>query len=679
MARKIKWRLQFKSLNGTGCLVNIYEDGYAASQADTTKTGANVPFAVETGVTELIGANNPFEYQEDDSNDLLDFIRIKTGYIRVIETSYGALDGLYPTSIRQHFVEAYYGAERVFTGYMQCQQFDNGWVAEPRELEFPIISPLGLLSSFNFTAPETYGLETLGSLMHYLMATLNPSADTTSTDYSDIIYPGDNILSPWNQVISSVVMCPFNDSFKHYDDPTTIYAPRDLKYFIDGICACFGWIVHDTPSSIVFTRYDYMTYGYSRLTYAGLASLNNSELSGVQQRAAAVNSYYSNFDNDALQSMVMPLKKITLSLSGNEIKKKQLSAKLTYLNFSDLMAGGNNFRAVALRPNGPDVDGQGIGRATFGNNGNIYDPGLFPVAYGKISQEDVSVSLTEGWYIKFNSSWGEGTPLIKAKFFGAPPTDANFYCLLKLVVERGSDMQSLQSSGYGNIPLGLVVKVDGKYYQESNETLYDEYTVNSILIDGQTGKIKPNKTLNDQNVGLMPSYDDCDADGWTFKIGYAMARTIEVWLVVGQDAPLHDGHIMKITEMSLNNPGRVDEDYNEYYEYLDDKIEIDGNSAGTESEEITVNFNNYSMSRGDHAFGANGYYPAADYPTFPYMFKPLTVLKQKVKRSSTPDFNEYAALWTYWINGWRWRMIAKSFSMREDEFTITLARSQTLE
>ena len=166
-----------------------------------------------------------------------------------------------------------------------------------------------------------------------------------------------------------------------------------------------------------------------------------------------------------------------------------------------------------------------------------------------------------------------------AKFFGAPPTDANFYCLLKLVVERGSDMQSLQSSGYGNIPLGLVVKVDGKYYQESNETLYDQYTVNSILIDGQTGKIRPNKTLNDQNVGLMPSYDDCDADGWTFKIGYAMARTIEVWLVVGQDAPLHDGHIMKITEMSLNNPGRVDEDYNEYYEYLDDKIEIDGNSA----------------------------------------------------------------------------------------------------
>ena len=51
MARAIKYRLQFKSLNGTGCLVNVYVEG-ATSSADETKTGANVPFSVETGVTE---------------------------------------------------------------------------------------------------------------------------------------------------------------------------------------------------------------------------------------------------------------------------------------------------------------------------------------------------------------------------------------------------------------------------------------------------------------------------------------------------------------------------------------------------------------------------------------------------------------------------------------------------
>ena len=65
MSRNIRWRLQFKSLNGTGCLVNIYDEGWTSS-ANTSKTGADVPFAAETGVTLLTGAAKPFEYEEDD-------------------------------------------------------------------------------------------------------------------------------------------------------------------------------------------------------------------------------------------------------------------------------------------------------------------------------------------------------------------------------------------------------------------------------------------------------------------------------------------------------------------------------------------------------------------------------------------------------------------------------------
>lgn len=673
MAREIKWRIQFKSLNETGCLVNIYEEGYTSSFADTTKTGADVPFAVETGVKELIGASNPFDYQEDDDNNLLSFIRLKTGYIRVIEEAYGELNDLYPTSIRQHYVEAFYGTERVFSGYMQCQQFDNGWVQNPRELEFPVISPLGLLESFKFGIPEVHGLQTMGSLMNYLLKTLNPSADGKTSDYADVIYPGDSTYSPWNQVISTIVMCPFNDGFKHYNAPGKIYAPRDLKYFVDGICSNFGWIVHDTPSSLVFTKYDYKTDGYSRLTYAGLKSLN-SGLSGVQQLATSFNSYYSNSDDNAVQSMVMPLKQITLKMEGANISEKRLSTKLTYMLFTDAMYGGSSYRGVALRPNGPDVDGKDIGKATFNSGGNLVDAGLFPVAYGKIEQGATSVGVAEAWYVKYSSAWGDGTALIKAKFFGAPPMDSHGYSLLKIQIERGQNMQSLQATGYADIPLGLIILIDGKYYDANYENLHDDYTINSVTISGQSGKIVPNKTLNN-----TPGYEDCDVDGFFIKIGYAMARTIEVRLVCFQTSSLSDNEILKISEISLNDPGRIDEQFNRYYEYLDDTIVIDGNSAGIYSEDISINFNNYSMSRGDHAFGVKGNGPIADYPTYPYMFQPLTVLQQKVRRSSLPNFNEYAALWTYWINGWRWRMIAKSFRMRDDEYTVTLARSITLE
>ena len=345
-----------------------------------------------------------------------------------------------------------------------------------------------------------------------------------------------------------------------------------------------------------------------------------------------------------------------------------------YMLFTDAMYGGSSYRGVALRPNGPDVDGKDIGKATFNSGGNLVDAGLFPVAYGKIEQGATSVGVAEAWYVKYSSAWGDGTALIKAKFFGAPPMDSHGYSLLKIQIERGQNMQSLQATGYADIPLGLIILIDGKYYDANYENLHDDYTINSVTISGQSGKIVPNKTLNN-----TPGYEDCDVDGFFIKIGYAMARTIEVRLVCFQTSSLSDNEILKISEISLNDPGRIDEQFNRYYEYLDDTIVIDGNSAGIYSEDISINFNNYSMSRGDHAFGVKGNGPIADYPTYPYMFQPLTVLQQKVRRSSLPNFNEYAALWTYWINGWRWRMIAKSFRMRDDEYTVTLARSITLE
>ena len=142
MARQIKWRLQFKSQNGTGCLVNIYEEGYTGSSADTTKTGANVPFAVESGVTALNGASDPFEYNEGDSEDLLnDIIRYRTGYIRVVEDNFGDLDEIFPSINTDRYVEFYYGDTLDFVGYIQAQAFDNEWAPGPRIVELPVIGP----------------------------------------------------------------------------------------------------------------------------------------------------------------------------------------------------------------------------------------------------------------------------------------------------------------------------------------------------------------------------------------------------------------------------------------------------------------------------------------------------------------------------------------------------------
>lgn len=659
MGRKIKWRLQFKSLNNTDCTVNIYEEGYTGNT-----------------ITQLKGAAVPFEIQEDDSNDLTEFIRYKTAYLRVVETTYGELDALMPTSIRHHFVEAYYGSERVFTGFMQCQQFDNGWVAAPRELEFPLVSPLGLLDSFNFSVPSELKLVTLGSLMNELMIGLNPyesstSTSTTSSDYGYVIYPRTSSYSPWDNLIHSTVMCPFNDSFKHYDESSKLFSQRDYRYFIEGICACFGWTVHDTPSAIVFAQYDY-TGNYSRLSVSGLKNLTGWE--SVKQLSDSFNSYYSNADNNALQSQVMPLKEVVLELEEPEIKKKSLGTAHTTSSLGSVGINSDHklYAYARLTQIGPDVNGDHIGTPNIGTEGQIYSPGLYPLAYGTAEQNAVTIGVQENWWLKYSTGWSAGSLLLKVVFYGMMPINSNGECLLKLQIERGTSMFDMKASDYTSFTVNLVIKVGSKYYNMTNDTMTSSFTLNAVTINGATGKVTPNKTLNGNHS---------DVDGILFRpweTGWGVIDSIEVSLYDSGITGLADGEYLKFSEVSIANPSTIDEPYNSYYRNVGN-ITIGNNQTGTEDRSINVNFYNYSGHRGEHSFGNSNGSINGEPPTFPYLFRPMVVLQQKVRQIAAINFNEYAAKWTYWIYGWRWRMLAKSFNLRDDEFTITLARSSTIE
>jgi hypothetical protein len=67
-----RWTVQFKSLNGTTCRIDIYKRGYTGTIVDT-----------------LIAAANPINYSEDNDSDLLNnVIRFRTGYLRLIENYY---------------------------------------------------------------------------------------------------------------------------------------------------------------------------------------------------------------------------------------------------------------------------------------------------------------------------------------------------------------------------------------------------------------------------------------------------------------------------------------------------------------------------------------------------------------------------------------------------------------
>lgn len=650
------------SLGGVSCRVDIYEEGYYGGVINLSTSNSNAP-----GVP----ASEPFVIEEDDSNDLTHFIRFKTGRLRLVELTYGGLSDLMPRSITDHYLEAYYGSECVFRGYMQCQEFDDEWVAAPRVLEFPIISPLGLLESFQFEPPSEPSIVTLGKLMYEVVNGLNGG-------YTGVIYPVASSYEPWTDAISSIVLCPFNSAFKHYDSASNLYDPKDYKYFIEGICACFGWMVHDTATDIVFTKYDYVGQNYSRLTILGLLYPSGSTWSGVQQRADSFSYYYENADNNAMQSMVMPAKEVVLSLEGAEVEDKSLGTNHTVSSYYGVEGGTDTdnkpWRGAKLTQIGPDVDGDHIGTAVFTTQGEIYSAGLFPIGYGTAEADATTMGLQESWVLKYSTGWYQYSLLLKAVFYGCIPISSVGDCLLKLKIERGTSLFDMKSQDYTTFTMNLVIKVGGIYYDLEHDTMTSSLTFNSVTIDGDTGKIVPNKSLI-----LNSAYND--VDGIIFRPidnGWNITGAVEIMLYDNGSMGLENGEYLRFSELSLKNPSGLDDPYNSFYESRE-TIKIGNNNTGVETKDITVNFNNYTYNRGEHSFGDTYGSISGSNPTFPYMFAPLTVLTEKVKRIYTPDFNEYAALWTYWISGWRWRMIAHNFNLSEDEHQITLARSTTIE
>lgn len=303
MARAIRWQITFRSLNGASCTVNIYQEGW---------TG---------GVTALTGAADPVTIEEDDTEDLLKTIRYKTGYLRVIEQTYGALNAMYPQTNHDHYVEILRGSQSVFTGYMQAQSFGTPYVPGPRVLEFPIISPLGLADGLWFDAPAQPAYVTLASVLKQVATKLD--ADITTVIFPDyMIGTSERVLS---YMMNTLGYSPFNDKFNRNPTNTeTLYSPHDLAAFLDDLCNCFGLIVHEMPHTLIFTRYDYTgvynSYTVSTMdsatptyqpitsgsTAIDLRSLQSVSTDGREQTIMPVSRLTINYDSDLLPDYEVP-------------------------------------------------------------------------------------------------------------------------------------------------------------------------------------------------------------------------------------------------------------------------------------------------------------------------------------------------------------------------------------
>lgn len=340
----IRWRLQFVSKNGTGCLVNIY-DTTASTSADPTKTGADVPFAVETGVTQLIGAAEPFYYEEDDDENLLTVYRIKTGYISVIEDVYGTLDNLVPPSPFSRYVEFYYGTNKVFDGFIQQQTNQRDYAAGPAERQFPIVSKLGAIENIPMPIDTLAWPNEDETIRKYLEEILTNTS--RAYNFSHIVFPdhgvhenpgtsSEQLLRP---TVKKSLLVEKNGNFSiAVDNTEEPYKAITIGKFIEGICNLYGCIAHETPETLIFAKYDHDG------VYKTNQIANNYQTNEIVYGERGDNEYNLNANNEICddsseEQTVLPVRSVDISFSGSQPSSAQLNLDLSQMTWYDPILG----------------------------------------------------------------------------------------------------------------------------------------------------------------------------------------------------------------------------------------------------------------------------------------------------------------------------------------------------
>ena len=613
--------MQFKSQNGTGCLVNIWEENHI-SNADTSKTGANVPFVVESGVIALKGTANPFTIQEDDDDSLVSVFRIKTGYIRAMETSYGQLTDLYPDTNTQHYVEMYYGSTLAFTGYMQAQSFENNWVPSPRGLTFPIMSPLGLADGIKLNAIATPQRVSLASLLHEAITGLNAA-------YTKVIIP--DVAHSIEGVVNSFAVSPYNPEFSSsVYDYNPVFAPITYAELIEGICNAFGWIVHDTPDALVFTMFDHFG-DYAQYTLANLPTMSDKTIVADGSAVVALGTISQVAGADGKESTILPYKEIKIQYEGGNGASLSFDFDKVRM-YSESHVGSRHCAFLQ------SMDGRL--QTQFPNYYNALDEQTSLVAYPGVMLADCGgdSEMRQCVLVNVDPNWDFVTAPAFSLLFPYPPTVPtilNYKAKFGMWVSGMTD--SDEEFEYTHYFLTAYAKVGNKY----------------LLMDGTWGTSGQKRWLYDGiKIPAPPSRDVLELEFW-----------------IGNAGATPQAKLLSVEDISLKED---EEMFGKYKDKHASSDTINGSSGSYEDASISMLFS--YVKEGSNMIGDVTYPMPTSYP---YLRKSQLRLKAPFKM--TLPAHPYCPLIDYWLNNKRWRIIAMDFEPWDDIYTLILHRSPCLD
>lgn len=649
--RQIKWKIPFKNRQDVDCVINIYEDDYTGDPVIIADTNpSTIGYAGET----------PFSWEEDDDDDLLSVVRIKTAYIRLIEKEYGSLQPLYPQHNQQHYVTFMRGDVVLFNGFMKAGSYDNDWKAAPREVEFVCVSPLGLLDSKTFAVPphgsafpyfSMPSYVTIGSLLYEVVTGMDAAI-------SKVVFPGTDStpdLTFLDMSIGSTIFVEERDDIFNQEGNFEPYEGRNYADFIETLCNLYGLIVHDTPGALVFSKFNH-TGRYHEIDVGDLASgvvtIDHVEDSNTLIDLEAVTEVTSD-DNE--ESYISPLTAVTINNpvtnSGTNESvpfDKCFKSALTRVDYQDFE--GAQARCII---NSILVEGELI-NPVINSQGAFTQSGIM---MGKLFNMSTQQSR-EGIYIQFKTGQ-----------------------LFKWTVY--------------NRPAWGTVKITGKIYSASNpigcattSDVADNFGTITIKCGSKTLVTKVGK--GDIDISFDARAEEVNYFMEPIEISFATNATpvnvgskciADLKLAVVNDDMF--SYLFKTWDgkKTYRNPGAGEGDATIDLDFYDDVI-IDGNSATMKDYIGYAGITKMSIREAQYdalPSSAFVYFTPGRPSGYDYLFSGQDCITFTGRKTSSLPQYPYCNPYTFFRSGWKWRIIATSYDAKLDEYTFTLHHSTTID
>lgn len=628
---RTKWRTSFMSVNNRQYTANIKVYGY---------TGSVITLTADT---------DPLTLEENDDTDLLNVIRYTTGYINILADDSIDVADIFPTtSITERYVEILEGSTVIFRGYVQAQEFSRmGNYATtgnpPQSVSIPIISPLGLIDDLDFekvTSPTDFTLWELLKICLYKLGG-NPGG-VAATPYTYVYFPqvvsGSALLKELK--LPSLIISPYSDKNTH-DSSTTVddcFEVESISYFIEGLCRCFGCMVHDTPDALVFTKFDY-TGSYVR--YDLLDSTTNVAQPGDQTLAPSIV-----FDGGIEIAQIAPLRKLTCQYDGD----RDTSLDMNFQHCRRVRGNDNAFQRY-LVVNRPLLTSE-ISAPYLQNNCSINSHngvptvrGTYLIAYGE------GDNMREMAVINFETddtsghNWATNDVLLKTMFQGYFGTNMTLTVKFEWGVNMNLECPHV-TPGLDSKYIYMTIKNGSKYLNGSNQWVSTQF---QWLIDAATGLVTNNGVL-------------------TLSIPSTGMETIpiEVTFYEYNMREFEPMTCLAITELTLK--GEAADPATEYMNEGSNPKEYVLKGNGIDEQDISIAFACYGQKNSHMLFPSVGF----SRPQYPYMFRKRQQVKVTYQDymggKINPDLYMRNVVW----KGTTMRVISANYSADYEQTTLTL-------